>query len=451
VDETARNTAEKIAAPVERPSAPASAHAPTAAPTPPVLVLNPYYSGLGVARALSGTGVPVYALSSETDAPGVKSRYFTGVFPVPNGRDEPARLGERLLELRKSFTQRPVLFPTRDFDVLFLNEYRDTLAPHFVLPQPTGNTIVRVMDKLELARVAARDGIPAPATSACSSAAELEALLPALHFPLIVKPRFAYQWRHQGVWEHVGAQKAIIVASADELRAHYRKVEPFTREVLLQQYIPGVDSDIVICGLYIDRAGNVLGHFTGRKIRQNPPLVGTGCLVEACSVEPIVAPSAALLKAFGYAGLAEVEYKLDRNTGTYHLIEINARHWDQHELGRLVGVNLTRIAYRDMVGTTPPRETPDYTRAASFRWIAETELLQGTVQNLRAELRRLADEHAPLRRRLGAIGATLRELLSVTRGSTMFAVASRRDPRPTLALCGRLFRSAFSALRPRRA
>jgi hypothetical protein len=173
--------------------------------------------------------------------------------------------------------------------------------------------------------------------------------------------------------------------------------------------------------------------------------------VEACSVEPILAPSASLLKAFGYAGLAEVEYKLDRNTGTYHLIEINARHWDQHELGRLVGVNLTRIAYRDMVGAAPLRETPDYTRAASFRWIAETELLQGTAQNLRAELRRLAGERASLGRRLRAIGAALRELLSVVGGSKMFAVASFRDPRPTLALCGRLMRSAFAALRPGRA
>jgi len=40
-----------------------------------------------------------------------------------------------------------------------------------------------------------------------------------------------------------------------------------------------------------------------------------------------------LLRACGYAGLAEVELKRDSKTGAFQLIEVNPRHWDQHELG----------------------------------------------------------------------------------------------------------------------
>src|SRR5581483_12048598 len=103
---------------------------------PPVFVMNLYYTGIGIARNLYGYGVRVYGLSSEKDAPGVKSRFFDGVYEVPNGRDEPEALYRRLLEIREHYTTPPVIFPTRDFDILFLHQYREQLAPFYRLPQP---------------------------------------------------------------------------------------------------------------------------------------------------------------------------------------------------------------------------------------------------------------------------------------------------------------------------
>src|SRR5262245_52484237 len=95
-----------------------------AAALPPVFVMNTYYTGLGIARNLHGSGIEVYGLSSEADAPGVRSRFFKGIYQVPNGRDEPEALCQRLLELRRHHDQAPVIFPTRDFDVMFLQNHR---------------------------------------------------------------------------------------------------------------------------------------------------------------------------------------------------------------------------------------------------------------------------------------------------------------------------------------
>jgi predicted ATP-grasp superfamily ATP-dependent carboligase len=301
-----------------------------------------------------------------------------------------------------------------------------------------------MMDKLELANVATKIQIPVPQTSSCASSAELQALLPDMKFPVIIKPRFAYQWRRKGVWDAVGAQKAIIVESAEKLQTEYERLAQFTQEVLLQEYIAGDDRDIVVCGVYIDQAGNVQGHFTGRKLRQNPPLVGTGSIVEACEVDAIVAPSTALLKAFGYAGLAEIEYKLDKNNGKYRLIEINPRHWDQHELGNLVGVNLTWIAYQDLVGMTATKVTPNYGGATTFRWIAETELLQAIVTNLYLQLRSLRNSKTRTRDYFRAVGRTIQDLAGLLRGKKVCGVLSLRDPVPSVLLCSRLLRNAFS-------
>jgi D-aspartate ligase len=414
---------------------------------PPVFVMNPYYSGLGIARSLRSSGVAVYALTSERDTPGTRSRCFRGVFEVPNGRDEPERLRDRLIELSRAVPKPPILFPTRDFDVLFLHEYRDALAPGYVLPQPAGSSILRIMDKLELARIAEEQGIRVPATLVCRSAAELERELPGLRFPVILKPRFAYQWRRSGLWEKVGGVKAIIVESADELRAQYHRLSAFQPEVLLQRYVSGHDDDIVVCGCYVNRDGQLLGYFTGRKIRQNPPLVGTGSVVEATDVPTIAGSSLRLLKAFGYSGIAEVEFKFDRAAQAYFLIEVNPRHWDQHELGLLVGVNLTHVAYSDLVGVPPVTVSPVYRPGRKYIWVAERELTYAAAREFRNQMRAsLAVKGLP-RAILGAALNTIRDLRNVLRGQKILGILRVRDPRPGIAMCWGLLVEGFRVMR----
>ncbi len=413
----------------------------------PVFVMNPYYSGLGIARSLHRFQAPVYALTSERDAPGRRSRCFRGVFEVPNGRDEPLRLRERLMELSRSFPEPPVLFPTRDFDVLFLHEHRESLAPAYLLPQPAASSsVLRIMDKLELARIAREQGIPAPTTSICRSMAELEREIPSLSFPVILKPRFAYQWRRSGLWEKVGGVKAIIVESKEELRAQYRRLLELAPEVLLQRYVRGLDEDIVVCGCYINRDGELLGHFTGRKLRQNPPLVGTGSVVEATEVPTIVGSSVQLLRAFGYAGLAEVEFKYDRAAQTFFLIEVNPRHWDQHELGLLVGVNLTYIAYTDMIGAPAVRAEPMYRPSRKYRWVAERELMYAIAKEFRNQVRSIRAAKGLPRAVLAAAVTTARDLRNVLGGQKVLGTFRLRDPLPGIALCLGLLADVYRLL-----
>src|SRR5262245_48056158 len=131
-----------------------------AARLPPVFVMNVYYSGLGIARSLYGCGVDVFGLSSESDAPGMSSGFFKAIYAVPNGRDEPDLLCQRLLELGAKHTHPPVIFPTRDFDVLFLHQYRRQLTRFYRLPDDRG--LSSLMDKLQLANVARNLNMASP-------------------------------------------------------------------------------------------------------------------------------------------------------------------------------------------------------------------------------------------------------------------------------------------------
>lgn len=418
-------------------------------PLSPAFVLNPYYTGIGIARNLSDHGVRVYGLYFDKKAPGVRSRFFDDVYRVPDSRDEPKALCERLIDLAKQLKTKPVIFPTRDFDVLFLHRYREKLLEYYNIPQPEGKAITSLLDKAELAEIAKNCQVAVPKTVVCRSRQDLEAC--SVQFPVVIKPRSAHEWRKNGAWEKVGAQKAIWVQSRDQLAEKYRQLSSVTETVLVQRYVAGGDSAIVVCCCYLCENGELLGYFTARKLRQNPPLFGTGCVVQAVSIPEIVSPSVKILRAVGYFGLAEVEFKFDKQTDTYLLIEINTRHWDQHELGRLVGVNLTWIAYQAVLGLSPRPHMPEYSESVPCMWVAERELLWSLICNSALRISSLRQSRSSFNPPV-AVGIlkilkqAVVEFTGLVRGHTVFGVLHRRDPLPGILLCLQLLSELCKSL-----
>ena len=137
--------------------------------------MNTYYTGIGIARNLYRYGVDVHGLVWDSDAPGVRSRFFKSIHVVPDGRDEPEALCEKLIELRRQYDEAPVIFPTRDFDVIFLHKYRRELGSLYCLPQDTA--VESLLDKHALFKIATERGIPVPQTVICSSMEQIEAQL----------------------------------------------------------------------------------------------------------------------------------------------------------------------------------------------------------------------------------------------------------------------------------
>ena len=128
----------------------------------------------------------------------------------------------------------------------------------------------------------------------------------------------------------------------------------------------------------------------------------------------------------------------------YFLIEINPRHWDQHELGTLVGVNLSWIAYQDMVGRSQDKVTPSYARDSTYRWIAETELLKDMVRGVSLQLAAVRGSTTWMRDCIGVLKASVLDLARLLVGKKIFAVVRVHDPLPGLLLLWRLGREAFS-------
>jgi predicted ATP-grasp superfamily ATP-dependent carboligase len=128
---------------------------------------------------------------------------------------------------------------------------------------------------------------------------------------------------------------------------------------MVQELVPGGDDTLYTVGSYLAQDGRALGVFCGRKLRQTPPGIGTCRVGEAVWVDEVVHAALRLLRAFGYFGLSQVEFKRDARDGRYRLMEINPRLWQWHGLAAACGVDLPSIAYADLVGDPPPDASMD--------------------------------------------------------------------------------------------
>jgi len=392
---------------------------------PPVVVLNMHYSGLGIARNLAPLGVRVFGMSANGRFPGNRSRFCEFV-RSPDSLAQPSELRDFLLEFASTLRQKPVLFPTRDHDVQFINAHRNALDVAYEIPFSAPDVIDRIMNKDRCFAAASTCDIAVPRGVTLRSGQDLP-LARDLRFPVVCKPLYASQWRKPGIWELVGGQKAVKLDDFDSLAALYGAVAPKDPIVTVQEWIPGPESNLVIFGSYADRSGDVVARFTARKRLQYPALLGTGVVVESCEIPAIETPSRLLLKTLGFCGISEIEYKIDERDGKPYLIEINPRHWDQHRLGAVCGVNLSEVAYRDAIGQ-PARKMVQ--RADVVRWIADYDYAMHLVRCV-----------------LGK--ASLTEAIGWLRGPTTYSTLDARDWVPTLSLAANVLRDLFGSVRHR--
>lgn len=376
--------------------------------------MNMFYTGLGIARSLGSRGIPVIGLTAQRGIYGNYTRYAETVF-CPDSRKDPEALAAFLASLATKIGRRAVLFPTRDDDVVFLDRFRDQLEPHYSLVIPSSEAAAACLDKWQTYLCAREAGVPTPKCWLIESDEELHNAAREASYPCVLKPLAAHHWRRADNWEIVGGRKAIAIPSPEVLLAEYAVVRRAESRALVQEMIPGGDESLVATACYIDRSFRWAGSFTTQKLAQEPPMFGTGCIVQATDLSELSEPTRHLLEEMRFSGLAEVEYKWDQNEKAYKLIEINARPWDQHGLGRACGIDLIRLAYSDHAGLPMPVLNGNH---ATHKWVAEDVFIMAAARSLR--------------RRDGGF----RRLVRLARGNKTYGIWSAGDPLPFLCYFG---------------
>jgi len=317
--------------------------------TAPVAVVADvgWVNGLAAIRSLGRHGVRVLAVDHRPWALGLRSRYATPVIAPAPANDEDGfvaairRIGETL--------SAPVpVFATHDGHVNALSRRRADLEPPFRLCSPGWETLERIQSKRHQLDAAATCGVPAPATRHPRTLAEALAAAGELGYPVMVKPSDPVGFKR------VHRRQAFRCESQPELEAAYAAAEPF--EPMVQEYVAGGDEELYSLGSYVAEDGEALGVFTGRKLRQTQAHMGICRVAEAVWVPEVAEQGLRLLRELGFHGISQVEFKRDPRSGEYKLIEVNPRLWQWHGLAAACGVDLTHIAYLDLVGRRPPAQ-----------------------------------------------------------------------------------------------
>lgn len=307
------------------------------------LVVGGDHPGLAVARSLGRRGVPVIIID---DQPCISSfsRYVTRVVKVDNILDE-RKTVDAVLDVGRRFNLRDwVLIPTRDETVAAFSRYRPELADFFSVTTGEWEGIQWAWDKARTYELAETLGIPCPKTFVLKSASELPTLYPRL--PLAIKPAVK-----ENFFYATGA-KAWRANTPEELNGLYakaaRQIKP--EEILIQEIIPG-DGLEQYSWCAFARNGRTHSTLTARRLRQHPREFGRAATyVETIDAPQIEECSERFIKAINYHGLVEIEYKRDHRDGQYKLLDVNARAWGFHALGRAAGVDFAWMLYADRLG-----------------------------------------------------------------------------------------------------
>ena len=307
-----------------------------------------WVNGLAAVRSLGRAGAPVIAVDHRRGALGFRSRYASARLSPDPVADEEAYV-HFLAALGDSLDRPAPVFPTHDEHLNAIARNRDALGGRFLYPFPGWDVLGPLQRKRVQLETARALGIPVPRTA--------DEPTGDFGFPVLVKPSDPTGFRR------AFRRQSFRCDGPADLEEAYERARPY--DPLVQEFVPGGDDALYTLGSYVSEDGEALGIFSGRKLRQTSPGVGTCRVGEAVWVEEVVELGLRLLRGLGFHGVSQVEFKRDPRDGALKLIEVNPRLWQWHGLASACGVDLPRIAYWDLLGARLPRARQN---GAGRRW-----------------------------------------------------------------------------------
>ena len=190
--------------------------------------------------------------------------------------------------------------------------------------------------------IASSLGIPCPGTLVPKSIEDLRENRHRIVYPCLLKPCEGHKF-----YDHFEV-KMFKIEDEGQLFARYRQVEELELKMMIQELIPGDDSQGANYISYsID--GYPIAEFTSRKLRQEPPFFGVARVVVSKHIPEITEFGRLLLREMNYQGQSGMEFKRDVRDGVYKLMEVNCRNNLSGLLAVRCGINFPWIMYQHLL------------------------------------------------------------------------------------------------------
>lgn len=325
-----------------------------------------YYIGLSIIRSLGREGIHTVALDfAKENTYGAKSKYLKEQLIVPHYKNEEEKLVSYLVEYGKKEALKPVLFPSGDPYVEFMDKNFDVLKEYYLFPMDQKGKWTDIMLKDTLEKLALEFGMPIPESVVLYDEHLEEVVQEKIGYPCILKPTestmFVAKFR----------AKNFILKNREDLLKYKSIIEESKLSGVVQRIIPGFDDHMYTYDAYINEDYDVTHWMTCQKHRQFPINFGASVYTEQRLVPELHDMSKNFFKNIKYRGFGEIEFKKDAVTGKYYMIEINTRTTNLNSLLLKAGVNFPLLAYREMTGEKIIPEDKTYDSHLHFRYLYE--------------------------------------------------------------------------------
>lgn len=370
-----------------------------------------HHGALGVIRSAGRLGIPVFLAHTSRRSPIARSRYCCGSVLLPQDGG-----GSRTLEALLEFgvvRRGAILLAVDDAGAMFVDDHSAALADAFLLPDQPSGLARALADKREMHRLCLQHDVPTPAAAFPESEADVLDHAASAAFPMVVKRIDASL--------SIGSSTPNVLIARDraELLAAYGSMaSPLIPNVMLQEYIPETPQANWMFNGYFDAHSRCLAAFTGQKLRQAPPDAGATSLGVCCANPLLAQITERFMKAVGYRGILDADYRLDPRDGDYKLLDVNPRIGSSFRLFVAAdGTDVLGAMYLDLTGRGAPAGSR---QQEGRRWVVEPQDLRSSIAYLR---------HQEL---------TVREWLRSLRHIDEAAWWALDDPAPFIALLASL-------------
>jgi len=346
--------------------------------TVPVLVLKMgryaiHHGTLGIIRSLGALGVDVYAVVEDRFIPSAMSRYLKRAFILDTLGAEDGYLAE-LSAISSQLGRRAILVPTDDYAAAYIAEHADALEKRFIFPRVAYDLPRKLANKREMHCLCKSIGVPCPDAAVPDSLDEVHAFVERAKFPVVLKAADAQLLP-------AGARSTSIARTPKELLELYQRASTTGgSNFILQEYIPFEAAEDWIYHGYVNPQTGCFVGFTGQKLRSYPAFAGPTTLGVSVPNAALERQTEKLLKAVGYAGIMDLDYRLDKRDGQYKLLDFNPRIGANFRMfENRDGIDVVRALHLDLTGRPVSSSAPVYGR----KFIVESHDFFGSIAYMR--------------------------------------------------------------------
>ncbi|WP_318656442.1 carboxylate--amine ligase [Scrofimicrobium canadense] len=242
-----------------------------------------------------------------------------------------------------------VLLANTDARASFAAAFREQLEPDYVVPFPSQDAMNKLCRKDSFAQVCSEHGALTPPTVVVDLSGSDVPEIP-FGFPVVAKAASGDEYDRLTL---EGKKKIWFIDTPEELSSLWQRLRTagFQGKFLVQETIPGPDSQMVSLTLYVDSHGTATMLAGARVLLEDhsPTMVGNPVAMITRKFPDLWEQAQAILAAANYRGFANFDLKIDPRDGKVYFFEVNPRIGRNSYYVAAAGVNPMQVMVEDLV------------------------------------------------------------------------------------------------------